>query len=55
VIEGNIRVERMRRGERRCKQPLDDFKETRRYWKLKAEALDRALGEVFLEEAVDLS
>ena len=31
-----------RRGKRR-KQLLDDLKETRGYWKLKQEALDRAL------------
>jgi hypothetical protein len=39
VIEGNIEVTG-RRGRRR-KQLLDDFKETRRYWNLKEEALDR--------------
>jgi hypothetical protein len=31
-----------RQGRRR-KQLLDDIKETRRYWKLKEEALDRTL------------
>jgi hypothetical protein len=31
-----------RRGRRR-KQLLDDFKEKRRYWKLKEEALDHTL------------
>ena len=31
-----------RRGRRR-KQLLNDFKETREYWKLKEEALDRTL------------
>jgi len=37
--EGNIEVTR-RRGTR-CKQLLDDRKETRIYWKLEAEDLDR--------------
>jgi len=32
-----------RRRERRRKQLLDDFKETRGYWELKQETLDRAL------------
>jgi hypothetical protein len=40
-----------RRG-RRLKQPLDDLTKTRRYCKLKEEAL---YGELALEEAVDLS
>jgi hypothetical protein len=40
-IEGRIEVTGSR-GRRR-KQPLDDLKETRRYWKLKEEALDRTL------------
>jgi len=31
----------MRRRGRRCKQVLDDLKETREYWKLKEVALDR--------------
>jgi hypothetical protein len=31
------------RRERRCKQLLDDLKETRRYCKLKNEALDRRI------------
>jgi hypothetical protein len=42
VIEGKIEGKiagKGRRG-RRCKQLLDDFKETRRYWKLKEDALD---------------
>jgi hypothetical protein len=42
VIEGKIE-ERMeitvRQRRRRCKQLLDDLKETRKYWKLKEEAL----------------
>jgi hypothetical protein len=41
IIEGKIRGAR-RRGMRR-KQPLDDLKEARRYWKLKEEAQDRTL------------
>jgi hypothetical protein len=42
VIEGKIegRVEMTGRRGRRCKQLLDDFKETIVYWKLKEEALD---------------
>jgi hypothetical protein len=42
VIEGKLegRVEMLGRRGRRCKQPLDDLKEKRRYWKLKYEALD---------------
>jgi hypothetical protein len=45
VIEGKIegRIEETGRLERRCKQLLYDLKETRRYWKLKKEALDRTL------------
>ena len=33
----------MRRRGRRRRQLLDDLKETRRYWKLKEEALDHTL------------
>jgi hypothetical protein len=40
---------------RRCKQLLDNLKETRRYWKLKEEALDLTFGALALEEAVTLS
>jgi len=45
VIEGEVegRIEVMVRRGRRRKQLLDDVKETRRYWKLKEEALDRIL------------
>jgi len=32
-----------RRRGGRCKQPLDDLKEKRGYWKLKEEALDHTL------------
>jgi hypothetical protein len=41
VIEGKI--ERMGRRGRSHKQLLDDLKETRIYWKLKEEVLDRTL------------
>jgi hypothetical protein len=43
VFEGKLegRIEMTGRRGRRCKQLLDDFKEKRRYWKLKDEALDR--------------
>jgi hypothetical protein len=37
-----------------CKQLLHDLKEARRYWKLKEEAQDKLLGELSLEELIDL-
>jgi len=42
VIEGQIegKIEGAGGGGRRRKQLLDDFQETRRYWKLKQEAVD---------------
>jgi hypothetical protein len=45
VIEGKLegRIEMTGRRGRRGKQPLDDHKEKRRYWKLKEEALDHTL------------
>jgi hypothetical protein len=45
VIEGKIeeRIELVERRRRRSKQLLDDFKEMRRYWKFKEEALDRTV------------
>jgi hypothetical protein len=43
-MEGNI--ERMERRGRRCKQLLNDFKETRRYCNLKKEALARPLWRI---------
>jgi hypothetical protein len=45
VIERKIRRRTDLTGRRgkRCKQLLDDLKENRGYWKLKEEALDRAL------------
>jgi len=45
VIEGKIEGEIVVMGRlgRRYNQVLDDFKEVRRYWKLKEEALDRTL------------
>jgi len=36
-------IEVMGRRGRRRKQLLDDLEETREYWKLKAEALDRTV------------
>jgi hypothetical protein len=41
-FKGRIELNFERRG-RRCTQLLDDLKETRGYWKLKEEALDRTL------------
>jgi hypothetical protein len=45
IIEGNIEggIEVTGRQGRKCKQLLDDFKEMRRYWKLKEKAPDRTL------------
>jgi hypothetical protein len=45
VIEGKIQggIEVTGRQGRRLKQIVDDFKETRGYWKLKEEALDRTV------------
>jgi hypothetical protein len=43
-----------RRG-RRPRKLLDDLKERRGYSHLKEEALDRSMGELALEEALDLS
>jgi hypothetical protein len=45
MIEGKIegRIEVTGRQRRRRKQILDGIMETREYWKMKAEALDRAL------------
>jgi len=45
VIEGKIEGEIVVMGRlgRRYNQVLDDFKEVRRYWKLKEEALDHTL------------
>jgi len=43
-----------RRGRRRRKL-LDDLKERRGYSNLKEEALDHTMGELALEEALDLS
>jgi hypothetical protein len=43
------------RGGRRSKQLLDDLEEKRRYWNLKAEALDRILWRTRVEQAMDLS
>jgi hypothetical protein len=48
VIEGKImgRIEVTGRHGRRHKQLLDDFKETREYWKLKEEAQDRTVWSI---------
>jgi hypothetical protein len=48
VIEGKLegRIEMTGRRGRRRKQLLDDFKEKRRYCKLKEEALDRTLWRI---------
>jgi hypothetical protein len=45
VIEGKIegRIEVTGRQGRRYKQPLDDLKENKSYWKLKVQALGRAV------------
>jgi hypothetical protein len=45
VIEGKLegRIEVAERRGRRSKQLLDDIKETRGYWKLKEEVLDRTV------------
>jgi hypothetical protein len=45
VIEGKleVRIEMTGRRGRRRRQLPDDLKETRMYWKLKEEALDRTL------------
>jgi len=43
-----------RRGRKR-KQPLEDFTETRGYWKLKVGALDRPPWSTRWEEAMELS
>jgi hypothetical protein len=51
VNEGKIEVKMEvpgRRG-RRCKQLLDDLKETRKYWKLKEEAPDHTLRRTCFE------
>ena len=46
TIEGGIGVKEMRR---RCKQPVNDLKEKRGYWKLKEKAPDRTLWRLILE------
>jgi hypothetical protein len=51
--EGMIEVTG-RRGRRR-KQPLDDLKEKRGYWKLKEEALEGTLWSTRFGKARDLS
>ena len=43
IIEGKIEkgIEGRERQGRGCKRLLDDFRETKEYWQLKEEALDR--------------
>jgi hypothetical protein len=55
VIEGKIqgRIEVMGRRGRRRKKLLDDFKEKKRHWKLKVEALDRTLWRSVVREAME--
>jgi len=43
------------RRERRRNHLLEDFMETRKYWKMKEAALDALFEELALEEAMDLS
>jgi hypothetical protein len=52
MVEGRIDVTG---GRGRLRQLLDDFKETRIYWKLKAEAVDRILWRSCLGRAVHLA
>jgi hypothetical protein len=52
VIEGKIDGTG-KRG-RRCKQLLDNHKETKGYWKLKEEALDRTLWRTSLGKGFGL-
>jgi hypothetical protein len=51
IIEGKIRGTRRRGGRR--KQPLNDLKEVRRYWKLKEEAQDRTLWRTQFERGYE--
>jgi hypothetical protein len=53
VIEGKVEV-KWRRG-RRCKQLLDDLKETRGCWKLKEEDLDGSVWRIRFGRGYDLS
>jgi hypothetical protein len=57
VIEGKIKgeMEVTRSRGRRRKKLLDDLKERRGYSHLKEETLDRTMGGIVLEEALDLS
>jgi len=57
TIEGNIegKIQVTGRIGRRCKQLLDDLKETIKYSKLKVEALDLTLWIPLSEEAVEMS
>ena len=51
-MNGRRRLVVMGRRRRRCKQVLNDLKETRRYGKLKEETLDRTFREPALKESV---
>ena len=57
VIEGKIdgRIEVTGRQKKRRNQLLDDVTESRGYWKLKGEALDRTCRELAMEEDMDVS
>lgn len=51
----NTKTEGTRRQRSRLTQLLDDFKEKRNYWNLKAEVQDCTLGELVLKENMKLS
>jgi hypothetical protein len=57
VIEGRVegRIEVTGRREIRCKQLLDDLKQSRGCWKSKDETLDRIIWRTRLARACDLS
>jgi hypothetical protein len=57
IIEWKIavKIHVMGRRGRRHTQLLNDLTETRRYWKLKKDELDRNLWKLALEDATDLS
>ena len=57
ITEGKTkgRTEVGGRRERRRNHLLEDFMETRKYWKMKEAALDALFAELALEEAMDLS
>jgi hypothetical protein len=56
ITEGKIEgTEVTGRQERKCKQLLDDLKETTGYWKLKEEALDHTLWGTHFGKGMGLS